>query len=800
MDDQAIAPRAARIVAALPLAEKVALLSGAGLWHLEAIEGAGIPPIMLTDGPHGIRKATADAQIGLGGSVPATCFPPAATLAASWDASLAEEVGRAIGEEARAEGVSVVLGPGLNLKRHPACGRNFEYFSEDPLLSGTMAGALARGIQSVGVGACLKHFALNNQERNRMTVDVVVDERTARELYLRGFEIAVREARPWTVMCAYNRVNGEHCSDSRWLLTEVLREDWGFDGLVMSDWGAVNDRVAGVRAGLDLEMPSSAGANDLLIIRALKDGTLAEEDLDPAARRVVELQLRSVDARDATASYDAEAHHRLARRVAVDSTVLLTNDGLLPLDPAERIAVIGAFATQPRYQGAGSSQIVPTRIDTLLDTLRERLGAERVPYAAGYTLPDAPLDEPAIEEARAIARAADAVVLMLGLPEPYESEAFDRPDLRLPEQHDRLVDAICDANPRTVVVLSNGAPVELPWAERPAALVEAYLGGQASGSALADILLGENDPGGRLAETFPLKQTDLLADRAFPGEPRQVRYRENLYVGYRQFASTGQPVRFPFGHGLSYAAFDMGEITLSTHTLEADERVTVQVPIRTTGERGGCTVVQLYVSPADTSTHRPERELRAFAKVRLGAGVETRVGLELGPDAFSVWDVASHGWRTASGDYDILVGFSCADIRASATIAVRSGFTLTEPPPAGLLADDAEFAQLLGGPIPPPEPTRPFTRTSTLEEVGATALGRLIRHSIRSAIAKQFAAGGEVSTVTERMLDSVVGQLPLRALVSMGGGRVSYRMLDAIVLALNGRWFAALARAVRRQM
>lgn len=786
--------RASEIVSSLSRADKIALLSGRDLWHLEAIEAAGVPALMLTDGPHGLRKQGGDETgIDFSATVPSTCFPPSATLASSWDPALAEEVGRAIGEEARAERVAVVLGPGLNLKRHPNCGRNFEYFSEDPLLSGHMAAGLVHGIQSTGVGACLKHFALNNQESNRMTVDVVVDERTERELYLRGFEIAVVESQPWTVMCAYNRVNGEYCADSRHLLTDVLRDEWGFDGVVMSDWGATNDRVRGVHAGLDLEMPSSSGANDELLERALEDGSLDELTLDTAVQRVLTLMLRALPALSAGTAYDADEHHLLARRAAAESTVLLTNDGTLPLRPAGRIAVIGRFAEEPRYQGAGSSQIVPTRIDSFLEALREYATEAEVTYTPGYALPDSEPDERAIAEACRVASDADAVVLFVGLPDPYESEGFDRADMHIPEQHERLVEAVCAANPRTAVVLSNGAPVELPWADRPAALVEAYLGGQAGGSALVDVVFGERDPGGRLPETFPICQADVLADRNFPGHPRQVQYRENLYVGYRQFATTGQEVRFPFGHGLSYADFELEEAVLSATGIDAGEAVNVSVPVTNTASREGTTVLQVYVRQQKAPVHRPERELRGFRKVRLAPGERTTVRIELDPMAFSVWDTVSHSWQTLGGTYEVLVGLSSTDIRSSAHLEVRSEATV-EPvgAPGRLIADDAEFAYLLGGPVPEVESTRPFARTSSVGEIGQTALGRQLQRVLRSAVLKQFGGDGEPDPSASRMLETVVMQMPLRNLVTMAGGRVSWKALDGLIEALNGRWIGAV--------
>jgi beta-glucosidase len=786
--------RASQIVSSLSRADKIALLSGRDLWHLKAIEAAAIPALMLTDGPHGLRKQGGDETgIDFSATVPATCFPPSATLASSWDPGLAEEVGRAIGKEARAEKVAVVLGPGLNLKRHPNCGRNFEYFSEDPLLSGCMAAGLVRGIQSAGVGACLKHFALNNQESNRMTVDVVVDERTEHELYLRGFEIAVAESQPWTVMCAYNRVNGEYCADSRHLLTDVLRDEWGFDGLVMSDWGATNDRVLGVHAGLDLEMPSSSGVNDGLLERALEDGSLDELTLDTAARRVVTLMLRAMPALSTDTAYDADEHHLLARRAAAEGTVLLANDGMLPLSPAGRIAIIGRFAEEPRYQGAGSSQIVPTRIDSFLEALREHATGADITYAPGYSLPGAELDEGAIAEACRVASDADVVVLFVGLPDPYESEGFDRTDMHVPEQHERLVEAVCAANPQTAVVLSNGAPVELPWADRPAALVEAYLGGQAGGSALVDVVFGERDPGGRLPETFPVCQADVLADRNFPGHPRQVQYRENLYVGYRQFATTGQEVRFPFGHGLSYADFAVEEAVLAATEVDAGEAVTVSVPLTNTASREGTTVLQAYVRQTDAPVHRPERELRGFRKVRLAPGERTTVQIELDPMAFCVWDTVSHAWRTVGGTYEVLVGLSSTDIRSTVRLEVRPETNVSAVgAPGRLIADDTEFEHLLGGPVPAVEPTRPYTRTSSVGDIGQTALGRQVQRVLRSAVLKQFGGDVEPDPSVSRMLEAVVMQMPLRSLVTMAGGRVSWKTLDGLIEALNGRWIGAI--------
>lgn len=786
-------PDAATIAAGLSLEEKVRLLSGRDFWHLEAVPSASLPAVTITDGPHGLRKQVGDVErVGLGASVPATCFPTASGLAASWDEDLLTEVGVALGRECRAEDVAVLLGPGMNLKRHPAGGRNFEYLSEDPLLTGRLAAALVRGVQSEGVGASVKHFAGNHQETFRMVIDTIVDERTLRELELTAFEIAVRESSPWTVMCAYNRLNGRFCANSRWLLTEVLRDEWGFDGLVMTDWGAADDRVLGVAAGLDLEMPGS-GAFDADVIAAVRSGRLAEADVDRAAARVVDVVLRSRPNVTSDDSFDADAHHELARRAAVSATVLLSNDGLLPLEPVGRVAVVGAFAGAPRYQGAGSSQVNPTRVDSALDRLRERLGDDvEVSYAPGYDGTTGETTASDLAAAIAVARDADVTVVFAGLPGRYESEGFDREHLRLPDGHTRVVEGVLDVNPRTVVVLSNGAPVELPWADRPAALVESYLGGQAWGSAIVDVLLGDVDPGGRLAESFPVRATDLAADRNFPGHPKQVEHREGLYVGYRFHDTAGVPARFAFGHGLSYTTFRLDELDVTG----SGQRFTVRVRVTNDGQRPGSEVVQVYVRDVDATVHRPDKELRGFAKVHLPAGEARTVTIELGPRAFAFYDVASSAWQVEAGTFEVLVGTSSVDIRASATVDVASDF-VPEPSPAptDLVADDAEFAAMLGRPVPTPDAVLPFHRNSPVADLGATRFGWLVQRAIvRAARRETDEVNADSDDATRRMFEAVIVEAPLRGLVTLGGGKVSFTALDALIELLNGHPL----RAVRR--
>ena len=619
----AIDRSAADVVADLTLEEKASLTSGASFWTTKPVERVGLPAIMLTDGPHGVRKQRASADhLGIGDSVPATCFPPAVALGSSFDPELLERVGVALGEESQAEGVGVLLGPGINIKRSPLCGRNFEYLSEDPIVSGVLGSALVRGLQSQGVGASLKHFAANNQEADRMRVSADIDERPLREIYLRGFQRVVEDEQPWTVMCSYNRLNGVYTSEDPWLLTKVLRDEWGFDGLVVSDWGAVNDRVTGLAAGLDLEMPSSEGRTDAQLVAAVRSGVLDERLLDTAARRNVELVQKAVRGATADAAYDVDAHHALAREAAAASIVLLKNDdAVLPLAAGASVAVIGEFARTPRYQGAGSSHINPTRLDNALDEIRALAGSAEVPFAAGFgdrrgrrptsspprPWPPQPPPRPSCCSSACPAR---------------ESEGFDRDDIELPAAQLALADAVIAANPRTVVVLSNGGVVRLSGlAERVPAIVEGWLLGQAGGGAVADVLYGVVNPSGRLAETIPVRLADSPAYLDFPGEHSHVRYGEGLFVGYRWYDARELEVTYPFGHGLSYTTFEYSDAAVSSD----DDGLTVRVTVTNTGERAGAEVVQVYTSLPGSAVVRAPRELKGFAKVALEAGESREV-------------------------------------------------------------------------------------------------------------------------------------------------------------------------------
>ena len=802
--------KAAAIVARMTLAEKADLCSGADVWRLPAITRLGLPSIMLTDGPHGLRKAADRTHSGLERNLPATCFPTSSALASSWDVDLLREIGVALGIESAAADVAVLLGPGMNIKRHPLCGRNFEYFSEDPLLSGLLAAAMIDGIQSQGVGACVKHFAANDQEHRRMAVDVIADERTLREIHLRGFEIAVRKSQPWTVMSAYNRINGDYCSESNWLLNDVLRRDWGFQGAVVTDWGAANDRVRGIEAGDDLEMPASGGVNDRRVVAAVRWGELAESVLDRSVARVVELVLKSLERPASTSSPATADHHALARRAAAEGAVLLKNDdNALPLSPDLRIAVIGAFAKQPRYQGTGSSRVTPTRLDRAFDAMRHIIGghdaAHPLLYAPGYDPELSQPDPQLIDEARAVAADADTAVVFVGLPTVYESEGFDRAHLRLPEQHDRLIEAVCAANPNTVVVLANGAPVEMPWVDLPKAILEAYLGGQAGGPAVADILFGCRTPCGKLAETFPLRQADIPSDQWFPGANRQVQYREGLYVGYRYFDSFQRPVLFPFGHGLSYTRFDYQDLHV---TRQEGQPCRVALTLTNAGDVDGAEIVQVYVHHVEGSgPYRPEQELRGFLKVALEAGENQALTIELDRNAFAFYNVEAGDWTTAPGEYEIRVGASSRDIRLRQRLVVNTGMGEHDVPKTAanhqpaledgrLKVDDEAFAAMLRKPVPPPESVRPFHLNSTLSEIETTWLGHLVANRFKAHFAERM--GGK-DAATRKMIEQMADDMTVRSLVLFRGGRISFSVAEAFVAVLNGRYLKALGLLAGRR-
>ncbi len=674
MKEQNRNTRIQELLGQMTLEEKIQLTIGNGFWQTHGVERLGIQAINVNDGPSGLRKPYNDNELAAQ-SVPATCFPSAAALASSWDCALVEEIGQALAQECLANDVQVVLGPGVNIKRTPLGGRCFEYYSEDPVLAGEMGTAFVRGVQSKGVGTSLKHFACNNQEYERMTISAEVDERTLREIYLAAFERIVRKARPWTVMAAYNKVNGVYASEHPKLLRQILKTEWAYEGVVVSDWGAVNEKAKALAAGLDLEMPGKPGNHTEKIAQLVRNGLLSEETIDEAAGRILRLIFQGLEQRQPDATFDQDAHHALVRRAAAESMVLLKNeDGLLPLKPetTRSLAIIGRFAKFPRFLGAGSARVNPLKIDNAYDELQQLLhGQVELTYAEGYTEDGSP-NQALLQEAVEVARAASVAIIFAGLMDKDESEGFDRTHLNLPAAHNRLIEEVCRVQPNTVVVLCNGSAVTMPWIEGPKAVLEAGLGGQASGGATADILLGQVNPSGKLAETFARRLEDTPAYLNYPGEAGQVRYGEGLFVGYRYYDKKKIAPLFPFGYGLSYTTFEYTDIQLSQSTITDEENLEVTVRVRNTGTRAGKEVIQLYVRDLEASVVRPEKELKAFAKVALDPGEEKAVRLTLEPRDFAFYDSEAGGWQSESGEFEILIGKSSAQIVLSAQVTLHT--------------------------------------------------------------------------------------------------------------------------------
>lgn len=652
------------LVSRMTLEEKAGMCSGLDFWHLKSVERLGIPSVMVSDGPHGLRKQDDKADhLGINNSIKAVCFPPAVLSACSFDRELLRELGDAVGKEAQATDVSVVLGPAVNIKRSPLCGRNFEYYSEDPYLAGEAASAFIDGVQSHHVGTSIKHFAANNQELNRMSCSSEADERTLREIYLPAFETAVKRSQPYTVMCSYNKINGTYASENPWLLTQVLRDEWGFEGYVMSDWGAVNERVPGLKAGLELEMPASGGISDKEIVAAVEDGSLDEAVLDRAVERILNIVFKWIDNREEQ-ELTLDADHETARRIAEESMVLLKNEGVLPLSAAEKTAFIGGFAKKPRYQGGGSSHINSFRIDSALDSVK---GIADVAYAEGFSSSQDIYDETLAAGAIEAAKNADKAVIFAGLPDSFESEGYDRSHMRLPECQNRLIREIAAVQPNTVVVLHNGSPVEMPWKDDVKGILEAYLGGQAGGSAVVNILYGKVNPSGKLAETLPLKLSDNPSYLNF-AEKEKVNYSEGVFVGYRYYDAKEMEVAFPFGHGLSYTTFRYDNLKVDTTELTDQDTVTVSVDVTNTGDRPGKETVQLYVSDLTGAVRRPLKELKGFEKTALDPGETKTVTMTLDKRSFAWYNTDINDWYAASGDYEILIGASSRDIRLKTTV------------------------------------------------------------------------------------------------------------------------------------
>jgi beta-glucosidase len=788
---------AKKLVSQMTLDEKARLLSGADNWRTKPIDRLSLPAIAVSDGPHGLRKEIAGEGKEKKRTLAATCFPTASLTACSFDRGLLRSLGAAIAEECRAEDVSVILGPGLNCKRSPLCGRNFEYFSEDPTVSGELAAAFVQGVQSQGVGACVKHFALNNQELRRLIVDSVVDERAMFELYLSGFEYVVKNARPWTVMCSYNRVKGLHASESKWLLSDVLRDRWAFDGLVMSDWGAVNDRNLGVSAGLDLEMPYVDSYRDGEIAAAVERGELKQEDVDRCAERVCALVLRAEAERKPLAPKHDE-HHAFAREAAARSAVLLKNENaLLPLKPGASVAVIGTFAKSPRYQGAGSSKVVPVKLDSALEELRT-LGI-RAEYADGYDVNSDEPDEALLREACEAARDKDAAILFIGLPDRYESEGFDRAKLDMPKNHVELVRRVTEVNPNVVAVVACGSVVDMSWESGAKSILLTYLGGEAVGGAAADLITGKCCPSGKLPESWPLMLADSPASAYFPGYPHTVEYRESIFVGYRYFDTAKKTVRYPFGYGLSYTSFAYSNLRLSGASLNAGETLEISCDVTNTGAAEGSEIVQLYVSHRSDVMFCAEQELKGFEKVLLKPGETKTVTFTLDRRDISYYNAKSSGWRVEGGEYEIRISASSRDIRLRASVRAEADGEQTVPDlrvsapcyynlSNGLSVPDDAFCALLGRPIPQRSMQKgdPFTRNSTLNEAKHTLLGRML-----VLVGKRVAASMKDDEEAGEMVDYLVYESPLRML-TMGDSGFGPKQVDAIVTMLNGHFLKGL--------
>lgn len=755
-----------KLISQMTLEEKASLCSGLDAWRLKSVERLGIPTIMMTDGPHGLRKEQESDLPGMKPSVPATCFPTAAGLASSWNRELVERIGAALGEECQAEGVSVLLGPGANIKRSPLCGRNFEYFSEDPYLSSEMATSHIIGVQSQGVGTSLKHFAANNQEHRRMSVDAIIDERTLREIYLASFEGAVKKGRPWTVMCSYNKVNGEYASENKFLLTDILRNEWGFEGFVVSDWGAVNERVKGLEAGLDLEMPSSSGVGDRKIIEAVRNGLLPEEVLDKAVERILNIIFRAADNKKKNATYDKEAHHRLAREAARECMVLLKNeDNILPLKRQGTIAVIGEFVKKPRYQGSGSSRVNPSKLDDILEEINKSAGNNvNVVYAQGYSLEKDETDEILLTEAIRAAEQADVAVIFAGLPDHFESEGYDRQHMEMPESHCTLIEEVAKVQPNVVVVLSNGSPVEMPWIDKVKGVLEAYLGGQAMGGAVADLLFGDANPSGKLAETFPKKLSHNPSYLNFPGEGDRVEYREGLFVGYRYYDMKNIEPLFPFGHGLSYTTFEYSELKIDKKEILDTETVSVSVKVKNTGSMAGKEIVQLYVRDIESSVIRPDKELKGFEKIELKPGEEKTVVFELDKRAFAYYNPDIKDWHVETGEFEILIGKSSRDIVLRDKILVRSTVSVRKPVHRNTLVGD-----LVNDPV--------------LRSVFKEFLDREDRNGSLSYIFEILDKSGD------KTLAAYTFYKPLRALVWESHGEFSDEKLERLIETLNEKLY-----------
>ncbi|WP_347561865.1 glycoside hydrolase family 3 C-terminal domain-containing protein [Clostridium sp. E02] len=748
-----------KIVKEMTLEEKAGLCSGADFWHTKVVDRLGIPASMVSDGPHGLRKQDQEGDhLGVNDSIKAVCFPTASATASSFDRDLLITLGNALGDACQAEGLSVILGPAVNIKRSPLCGRNFEYFSEDPYLASEMAASHITGVQEKQVGTSIKHFLANNQEKRRMTSDSKIDERTLREIYLAAFEGAIKKAKPWTVMCSYNRINGTYASESHHFLTEILREEWGFDGYVMSDWGAVNNRVEGVKAGLDLEMPSSGGRNDALLVKAVKEGELDEQVLDKAVKRILTIIDRYHKNKKPNTVWDKEKHHELARKIEGESAVLLKNEGVLPLQDTDEVAFIGYFAAHPRFQGGGSSHINATNVLSAVEAAKDK----RITYSQGYEINTDQENAAMKIEAVEAAKKAKKAVIFAGLPDSFESEGYDRTHMAMPDCQNSLIEAVAAVQPNTVVVLHNGSPVEMPWINQVSGVLEAYLGGQAVGGAIVDLLYGTVNPSGKLAESFPIQLEDNPSFLYYGGEKDVTEYREGIFTGYRYYDKKKMAVRFPFGHGLSYTTFAYSNMKVDQDLMKDTDTVIVSVDVTNTGRVTGKEVVQIYVEAKDQSVIRPVRELREFAKVQLKAGETKTLRFSLGNRAFSYYNVEISDWHVKTGGYTIYAAASSRDLRESVSIRVQS--TVKIP--------------------------MKYHLNSTIGDIRSDSIAAEVLQPLMEQFQKQSAIGNSdgdasKSAISNEMDEAMFRDMPLRQIFSFAPSLTTQEELETLVDQMN---------------
>lgn len=798
-----------QILNRMTLEEKASLCSGQTFWKTKPIEELGVPSVWMSDGPHGLRKEKQSQGTNIMQKAEtATCFPPACTLASSWDEELVEKVGYAIGEEAKALKVVTVLGPGINIKRSPLCGRNFEYYSEDPFLAGKLGAAWVNGVQKNNVGVSLKHFCANNQEHIRMSINSIVDERALREIYLAAFEYVVKTANPQTIMSSYNRLNGTYMAENKRLLTDILRGEWGFKGIVVSDWGAINNRVDGVKAGNDLEMPGNNGINDRNIVKAVKDGILDEKDLDKVVLRMIKYAIESKETEVDGFDQNLDGHHELARVAVTKSAVLMKNDdGILPLDKGAKIAVVGALAKKSRYQGAGSSHINPPKVVSFTDAM-EKEGI-KFEYAEGYTLKGDGYNKKLLSEAVNVAKNKDAVIVVIGLTDIYESEGFDREHMEMPSSHITLINELKKVNENIVVILVGGSPVIMDGFDEDAkAILNIYLGGQAAGEGALDIVFGKVNPSGKLAETYPIRNEDNIVAQYFPMGPRSVEYRESVFVGYRYFDTAKKEVKYPFGHGLSYTRFEYSDIKLSSDSIEEGTPLKVSCKVKNIGSYAGDEIIQLYVKDTESTIFRPEKELKGFKKIHLEINEEKEVSFELNDRAFAFYNVNVSDWQIESGDFEILVGASSRDIRLATKVYVKSenkavipDYRATAPVYYNMDTADKiseEEFKILGVNL---EGNAKYlkgelTENNSVEQVNCSCVGKFL-NGILSIGSKIVAHGSE----NPDMILKSIKDMPLRSFSGFTGGMVSQMSVEGLVDMCNGKrgGFRKFCRGFRKK-